>query len=94
VSAVEERIASALKAGTDLEESVAAVRRLEAGDKRFLHEMKLALRTGVRIFERWERDTFAEGGPELLSAVEALPGVLERYLSAMSTVVAGTSGGG
>ncbi|MDQ4130527.1 MAG: hypothetical protein M3133_05995, partial [Actinomycetota bacterium] len=93
LEALEEQIAARLKAGIDLPASVAAVSGIEAGDKRFLREMKLALRAGVRVFERWERDTLTTGATELLTAVEALPAVLERYLSAMSTVAAGPRGG-
>lgn len=83
-----------LKAGTDLAWVVAAVEGIEAEDKRFLLEMKEGLRAGVRLFERFERDTFAVAASDLLTAVEALPQVLERYLAAMARLAATPSGEG
>ncbi len=52
---------------------------LEAEDKRFLHEVKMTLRAGIRIFEEHERETIRRGGPQLLEIVQQMPKVLEAY---------------
>ncbi|MCH7610981.1 MAG: FHA domain-containing protein [Chloroflexi bacterium] len=52
---------------------------LEVEDKRFMHEMKLALRAGVQVFEELERETISQGGDRLLNACRAIPGVLKAY---------------
>ncbi len=52
---------------------------LELEDKRFMGEMKLALRAGIQIFEELERETIRQGGDRLLNACRAIPGVLEAY---------------
>jgi hypothetical protein len=54
---------------------------LEAEDKRFLHEMKMALRAGVQVFEEFERDTVKEGGTQLLEIARQIPKILETYNS-------------
>jgi hypothetical protein len=52
---------------------------LEEEDKRFLCDMKLALRAGVQVFEQLESDTIARGSEQLLAAVKTLPEVLGAY---------------
>jgi hypothetical protein len=54
---------------------------LEAEDKRFLYEMKMALRAGVQVFEEFERDTVKEGGAQLLEIARQIPKILETYHS-------------
>jgi len=65
--------------GDRLEASVVSCRRLEEADRRFLREMKLALRAGVALFERHERETGTAAGADLVDAARALPDVLRRY---------------
>jgi sulfite reductase (NADPH) flavoprotein alpha-component len=62
---------------------------LEAEDKRFMQEVKLALRSGLRVFEEFESETIAKGSKQLLAAVKALPGILEGYYA---RVMAGLPG--
>jgi hypothetical protein len=52
---------------------------LELEDKRFMGEMKLALRAGIQVFEELERETIDQGRDRLLDACRAIPGVLEAY---------------
>ena len=52
---------------------------LEEQDKRFLRDMKLALRAGVQVFEQLESDTIARGSERLLAVVTTLPAVLRAY---------------
>jgi sulfite reductase (NADPH) flavoprotein alpha-component len=54
---------------------------LKREDKRFLDEMKTALRAGVMIFERYERDTAKQGGTKLVEIVQQIPKILETYHS-------------
>ena len=54
---------------------------LDAEDKRFLHEIKMASRVGVQVFEAFERDTVRLGSNQLLEAIKQLPKVLETYHS-------------
>ncbi len=86
---LDQRIAAGLKGGSDLAWCVTSCERLEDLDKRFMHEMKLGLREGVRAFERCERDTLVKGAQELLAAVRALPDVLQRYFAAVADVQRG-----
>jgi hypothetical protein len=48
-------------------------------DRRFLNEMKLALRRGVQIFETHEHHTITQGRQSLLEVAEHLPQVLNQY---------------
>lgn len=64
-----------------LDEAVAACHQLEAADKAFLRDMKLALRAGVALFERHEREIAAVGGA-LVAVSTALPDALRRYYAA------------
>jgi hypothetical protein len=52
---------------------------LEEENKRFLNEMKLALREGVRVFEEYERATIDQGSERLLEAIRKMPSMLEAY---------------
>jgi sulfite reductase (NADPH) flavoprotein alpha-component len=52
---------------------------LDTEDKRFLHEMKMASRVGVQVFEEFERDTVRFGSDQLLIAIKQFPRVLESY---------------
>jgi hypothetical protein len=52
---------------------------LEAEDKRFLREVKTALRAGIRVFEEHERETIRQGGPQLLEVAQQMPKILETY---------------
>ena len=52
---------------------------VEAADRGFLTAMKMALREGVMVFERLEADTLRSGGPALVDALLAVPGVAAAY---------------
>ena len=52
---------------------------LDTEDKRFLHEMKMASRVGIQVFEEFERDTVRFGSDQLLIAIKQFPRVLESY---------------
>jgi hypothetical protein len=52
---------------------------LEAEDKRYLHEMKVALRAGIEVFEAYERDTVRLGREQFMEAAKQIPKVLEGY---------------
>ncbi|MFC1878299.1 FHA domain-containing protein [Chloroflexota bacterium] len=63
---------------------------LEAEDKRFLYEMKMALRAGVQVFEEYERDTIREGSDHLLEAAKQIPKILETYYARVLSRALGT----
>ncbi len=52
---------------------------LDVEDKRYLREIKMALREGILIFEELERDTAKQGSERLLEAIKQIPRVLESY---------------
>jgi len=52
---------------------------LEAEDKHFLREVKMALRAGIQVFEEHERETIRQGGPQLLAVAQQMPKILETY---------------
>jgi sulfite reductase (NADPH) flavoprotein alpha-component len=54
---------------------------LKAEDKRFLKEVKTALRAGVKVFEEYERDTVRGGSAQLIEIAEQIPKILETYHS-------------
>lgn len=62
---------------------VALVKRycamLDREDKRYLYEIKMALREGVLIFEKYEHNTARLGNDELLEVVKRIPRILEGY---------------
>jgi sulfite reductase alpha subunit-like flavoprotein/pSer/pThr/pTyr-binding forkhead associated (FHA) protein len=66
---------------------------LEAEDKRFLREVKMTLRAGIRVFEEHEHETIRQGGPQLLEIAQQMPKILETYYArvlsrALSTLLA------
>jgi len=63
---------------------------LEAEDKRFLYEMKMALRAGVQVFEEYERDTLRKGSDQLLEAAKQIPKILETYHARVLSQALGT----
>jgi sulfite reductase (NADPH) flavoprotein alpha-component len=75
--------AAAARGASDAELDDGLARRalalLEVEDKRFLREMKMALRAGVQVFERYERETLRQGGPQLLEITRSIPHLLEAY---------------
>jgi len=52
---------------------------MEAEDKRFLQEVKMAVRAGIRVFEMHERDAIKRGSHQLLEAIRQIPRILEAY---------------
>jgi sulfite reductase (NADPH) flavoprotein alpha-component len=52
---------------------------LDVEDRRFLREVKMTLREGVKVFEAYERDAVRLGGEQLLAAIKQMPRVLESY---------------
>jgi hypothetical protein len=52
---------------------------LDSEDKRFLREVKMTLREGVKVFEAYERDAIRLGSEQLLAAIKQMPRVLESY---------------
>ena len=52
---------------------------LDAEDKRYLREVKMALRTGIEVFEAYEHDTTRLGSDQLIEAVRQIPRILENY---------------
>ena len=54
---------------------------LKREDKRFLGEMKSALRAGVLVFEQYENETVKQGGAQLLEIARTIPKILETYHS-------------
>jgi cytochrome b involved in lipid metabolism len=57
----------------------ASCQLLEEEDKRFLRELKLTLREGIQVFERFERVTLARGSDSLLTVLRQIPGVLGAF---------------
>jgi sulfite reductase alpha subunit-like flavoprotein len=66
---------------------VAACQLLEQEDKRFLRELKLALREGIQVFERFERETLTRGSDALLTVIRQIPGVLSAFYQRVYTGV-------
>ncbi|GAB4581777.1 MAG: hypothetical protein Fur0022_45270 [Anaerolineales bacterium] len=62
-----------------LPELAALTDHLAEADQGYLRDLKRKLREGLKIFERYERDTLEKGGKELLAVAESLPGVVETY---------------
>jgi sulfite reductase (NADPH) flavoprotein alpha-component len=62
---------------------VALVKRycalLDREDKRYLHDIKMALREGILVFEKYEHNTVRQGSDELLDVVKRIPHILEGY---------------
>lgn len=86
---------STLKAITDGElcpnnstvaQTVLQCQQLEAEEKRFMHEIKLTVRAGVRVFETFESRAIEHGGEVLLRAIAALPHMLETFYQRAMTI--------
>jgi hypothetical protein len=52
---------------------------LDAEDKRYLREIKMALRAGMEVFEEYERETVSLGREQLMAAASQIPRILENY---------------
>jgi len=65
----------------------AACQLLEQEDKRCLHELKLTLRMGIQVFERFERETLTRGGDSLLTVLRQIPEVLGAFYQRVHTSV-------
>jgi sulfite reductase (NADPH) flavoprotein alpha-component len=63
---------------------------LESEDKRFLHEVKMTLRAGVKVFEEFERDTVRNGGNQLLEITRQIPKIIETYNARVLSRALGT----
>ena len=59
--------------------------RCEAEAKRLLCELRLALRSGLQVFERYEQNTITLGSHQLMAALQALPAVLTGYYTRLAT---------
>lgn len=55
--------------------------RLSHADREFLKAMKLALRSGVQVFEKYECHAISRGASELLDVLRQMPVVLRKYYS-------------
>jgi sulfite reductase (NADPH) flavoprotein alpha-component len=73
---------------------VAACQLLQEEDKRCLHELKLTLRVGIQVFERFERETLIRGSDSLLTVLRQIPGVLGAFYQRVHTGVQLISGAG
>lgn len=58
--------------------------RIEREDRSLVRDLKRCLRTGVRLFERWERDTARRGAQDLVLAARQVPAVLQRYFDRLA----------
>ena len=54
-------------------------RLLEEEDKRLVRELKLTLRAGIQVFERFERDSPTRGSDALLAVLRRTPEVLGAF---------------
>jgi sulfite reductase (NADPH) flavoprotein alpha-component len=85
VSSLPEHITARFKAAgqtgamADLQWCIDCCTVLEAEDKRLMREVKLALRSGVQLFEEFEGETIDRGSKRLLAVVKQLPELLEGY---------------
>jgi hypothetical protein len=59
--------------------------RCEGEAKRLLRELRLALRTGLQVFERYEQNTITLGSHQLLAALQTIPDVLTGYYTRLAT---------
>jgi hypothetical protein len=62
---------------------------LEAEDKRLIREVKLALRSGLQVFEEFESETIIKGSKRLLAVVKQLPELLEAYYKRVESSLPG-----
>lgn len=63
------------------------VAEVEAADRGFLTAMKLTLRDGVKVFERYEADTMKAGAGELVDVLLRVPSVAAAYYRDLLTRV-------
>ena len=61
---------------------------LAHADREFLKQMKLTLRKGVQVFEKYEGSTLNHGKEELLEIAQSLPQVLVNYYEELKPVLA------
>ena len=61
---------------------------LAHADREFLKQMKLTLRKGVQVFEKYEGNTLNHGKEELLEIARSLPQVLVNYYEELKPVLA------
>jgi hypothetical protein len=66
---------------------------VEAHDRRFLAELKLAVGEGVRVFEELEATAAEQGGNRLVASLMGIPGVARRYCSRFAGGVAESGAG-
>jgi cytochrome b involved in lipid metabolism len=59
---------------------------LEEADRWLMRDLKLALRGGLQVFERLERDTVRAGAGDLRVAAAGLPGIVEDYLGRVAAL--------
>ncbi len=83
---IQRRIDDIVERGADTDDPTAKLLReycdlLHAEDRRYLAEVKAALRRGVMVFEELERDTIRSGGHRLMAAIEGVPRILADYHS-------------
>jgi sulfite reductase (NADPH) flavoprotein alpha-component len=57
----------------------ALVEAVQAADGEYLRAMKMTLRDGVRVFEKYESETLRLGGQELVDVLLRAPGVAAAY---------------
>ncbi len=53
--------------------------QLEQEDRRVIRELKLALRSGIIVFEELEQDTLLEGSDRLLKILQNVPQIVESF---------------
>jgi hypothetical protein len=57
------------------------ISRLSHADREFLRSIKLTLRAGVQVFEKYERHVISRGASELLEVLRSMPEVFRKYYS-------------
>ena len=58
-----------------------ALRALECADLLFLHELKLALREGLRVFETYQHEVVPQGGALLVDICRRLPRLYAAFFA-------------
>ncbi|MDQ3548187.1 MAG: hypothetical protein M3439_05130, partial [Chloroflexota bacterium] len=66
--------------------------RIYREDRRFLAEMKLALRDGLRVFEEFEDRAVADGGERLLASMRRVPPIVDRFYTRLANEARTISG--
>jgi hypothetical protein len=80
--------------GAAMSALVATCQLLQEEDKRCLHDLKLTLRTGIQVFERFERESLIRGSDSLLTVLRQIPEVLGAFYQRVHAGVQLISGGG